>query len=542
MLKIFKALKEQERYLVTILLVVFLFGLAGISKQFYYFATSSTPDEGGTFREAMLGRVSSLNPLFAQGNSVDQDLTSLIFSGLTKYDPETKEVAGDLAYKWDISNDGLSYTFYLRDELYWHDGEILDADDIIFTYTTIQNPLFEGRIKTLFSDITLEKLDQKSIKFTLKKENAFFPGLLSLGLLPEHLLKNTAPESLRTAGFKSHPIGCGPFIFVSMSSNSAFDRVELDAFSKYHGQQSFLKKVVIFAYEEYAQLLGDADSFDGVRDLKEEDLSKMGDDYNIRALKLPRYEAAIFNLDNKILSQQKVREALSISLDQEAVLKQIGNGELVNAPLTILEGYENVYDLSKAATLLDEAGYKLGEGQSFRQDADGNKLELNLVTLASEGKSGLAESLQSEWNKLGVVINIVALDAGTLNLDYIANRNYDILLIGQNLGSDIDLYSFWHSSQAKNGQNLAQLKSIDVDLLIEKIRKTHNFATQLELTRKLADAILADYPAVFLYTPYYNYAISKNIKSPLIPENISVPSDRYALISDWYVKEKRVWK
>ncbi len=152
-------------------------------------------------------------------------------------------------------------------------------------------------------------------------------------------------------------------------------------------------------------------------------------------------------------------------------------------------------------------------------------MELNLVTLASEEKNKLAQLLQEAWQKIGIKINILTIDAGTLNLDYISNRDYDILLIGQNLGSDIDLYSFWHSSQAKNGQNLSQLKSIDVDILLERIRKTHNFETQLELTRKLADAILAEYPAIFLHTPYYNYAISHNIQNSLIPENISVPSD-----------------
>lgn len=538
-----KVLTVKDRYWVTALALVLLLSLAGLAKQFYFLGTFSTPATGGVFREGMLGRVSNLNPLFAQGNSVDQDLSRLIFAGLTKYDPETKQVVGDLAEFWELSDDHLSYTFKLRPDLKWHDGEALTSEDIVFTYQLITNPAFEGRLRALFADLKVEKLDNLSVKFTLKKENAFFPGLLNIGLLPEHLLKSANPAEIRSLSFNQHPIGAGPFRFVSLSSTTRFDRVELAAFRDYYSTTPYIPHLVILAYENQKDLLAAHNSLDGLRDLQSSDLEDLEDDFNIRSLKLPRYEAAILNLASPLLNDKNLRSALSLSLDKDQLLTNLPEkGDRVEAPIPYLEGFDPQYDPEAAKKALETGGYKKAEEQSYYQDKEGKVLELELVTLNAPNQIALASALQKAWDNFGIKINITSADAGTLNTDYLAKRAYDILLLGQNLGSDIDLYSFWHSSQSTNGQNFSQLKSIDVDLLIEKIRKTPDYDKQLELTRQLCEKILSQVPAIFLYTPYYYYAISKDVQKPFIPENLTVPADRYTMISNWYLAETRIWK
>ena len=354
-------------------------------------------------------------------------------------------------------------------------------------------------------------------------------------------MENIAVEDLRQASFNKHPVGSGPFQFISLDSSASLDRIELKSFAQYYDKEPYINRLIVSAYDDKEKLRKNIDSFDGIRDLDAEILQAYQDDFNVRKLKLPRYEALIFNLGSKNLSNKTLREALRLSLNKDDLVDDL-LGEAVYSPIPFFSNYESVYDPEKANEIFEEAGYNFEEGEEFRQDKDGNILEFSLVTLDNTQKTALAKKLQELWAAAGVKVNLIMVDAGTLNLEFLNNRNYDSLLIGQNLGSDLDLYSFWHSSQAQNGQNLSQIRSIDIDILIEKIRKTHDHNDQLTLSRQLADEILKEVPAIFLYTPYYTYAIGKNVHDPFIPENLTVPSDRYALINEWYVKEKRVWK
>ncbi|MCA1807566.1 MAG: ABC transporter substrate-binding protein, partial [Actinobacteria bacterium] len=120
------------------LLLLVMVGLFVQSRQLipYYQEVRAVP--GGTFREGILGSFTNANPLYASG-SVDGAVSKLVFSGLFQYD-QSNTLVGDLATHYEVNDDGTVYTVYLRDDVYWHDGEKFNAEDVLFTYQTIANP------------------------------------------------------------------------------------------------------------------------------------------------------------------------------------------------------------------------------------------------------------------------------------------------------------------------------------------------------------------------------------------------------------------
>ncbi|MBU1152138.1 hypothetical protein KJ632_04925, partial [Patescibacteria group bacterium] len=115
----------------------------------------------------------------------------------------------------------------------------------------------------------------------------------------------------------------------------------------------------------------------------------------------------------------------------------------------------------------------------------------------------------------------------------VMSRQYDLLYVGHNLGYNLDTYSYWHSTQANpRGQNFSNYKSFQVDTLIEEIRSTFDLDKQNELLNKLAEKMKDDVPAVFLFRPIYYYATDGKI-SGIVMDNVSFPSDRFSLVSNW---------
>ena len=119
--------------------------LLGVAMAYLAFniSTVTVPDYGGVYREGIVGNPNAINPVLSQSNPVDQDLVGLIFTGLTRND-EKGEIVPDLADHWEISPDGTTYTFHLRQDVVWHDGAPLTAADVVYTISVIQNPNFQG--------------------------------------------------------------------------------------------------------------------------------------------------------------------------------------------------------------------------------------------------------------------------------------------------------------------------------------------------------------------------------------------------------------
>jgi peptide/nickel transport system substrate-binding protein len=174
--------------------------------------TITIPDVGGVYVEGVAGTPQFINPLLAQYNQVDQDLSALIFNGLTRIDGEG-ELKPDLAESWQVSEDRLIYVFKLRQDLRWQDGEPFTAADVLFTIDLMQDPEFPGvsYLHQLWATVVAEQLDPYTIRFILPEYFPSFTQFTTIGILPRHLLRALPARDLLNHPFNLKPVGTGPF-------------------------------------------------------------------------------------------------------------------------------------------------------------------------------------------------------------------------------------------------------------------------------------------------------------------------------------------
>lgn len=178
----------------------------------------------------------------------------------------------------------------------------------------------------------------------------------------------------------------------------------------------------------------------------------------------------------------------------------------------------------------------------YRKNKQGEVLEVTLVTTETKEYQQAAELIAGLWQDIGVKTNIKFVPSKDLSRSVLRPREYDILLYGLLLGNDPDQYPFWHSSQIDYpGLNVSRYVNRSVDTMLQKIRETDNEEERANLYKQFQDALLADLPAIFLYTPTYTYATSDGVQGISL-QRIHNPSDRFANVTNWYVETKGKWK
>lgn len=498
--------------------------------------------------------IQSINPLFVDYNEADREVSRLVFSGLMKYDLEKHAIVDDMA-RLTISEDKKSYVFVLRDGLKWHDGTALTIDDVYFTFhDLIMSPAFSNDIlRTNFEGVKVEKVDEKTIKFSLEKPNVFFVSNFLTGILPQHILQDADPASILQSDFNKKPVGSGPYVVTDQveSFSDGRSQITLIRNDDYYGEKSEIELIRFIVYPTTEDLLDHIDSVNGVVKISGGNVMDFveNDRFQLVPYALPQYMAIFLNREAKILKDDNVRLALAKSVDKDAYIGDSLDKISVNTPILELKQKDWAYklDFDVANGALKTAGYKYSnddpDHKGFRLDKDGNALQLLLIArLYDEGTYQFEESkklvafLVASWKKIGINLQVEFLPVETFN-ERISKREYDLLLLGQNLGYNSDTYSFWHSTQAGPlGQNLSNYKSFKIDSLIEEIRSAFDQEQRKNKLNELAKAIKDDIPALFLYRPIYYYAMDTKV-SGVKMDNLVFPSDRLDLIGTWKFKK-----
>ncbi len=550
-------LSTKERLTLKISWAALLVCLLFVGGYAYLSRTHVVPAVGGEYTEALVGHPNYINPILAQTNDVDMDLSRLIFSGMFR---RTKDqtLEKDLVSDYEISEDQLTYTFYIRRDATWHDGQPLTANDVIYTIQAMQDPNWQSPLEPSMRGVEVKKIDDYTLTLTLTEPFAPFLSSLTFGILPEHIwfdAYKVSPQNITLSEYNTRPVGSGPFMFDALEKDSAgiMKSYQLVPYAGYYGQKPYLERISFSFYQELdsavsAAQRGDVNGLAFITSEQKVSLQEQGRGLQYQRLQLPQYTGIFFNQEHSdILAVDAVRQALIWGVDRQTIINQAlyGEGELIYTP--ILPGYIGYnadvekygFDLEKGKQILDDAGWVIPEGEQYRKKDDA-VLEFSIATVNQEEFLNTLAVLQDNWTKMGIKVNVNVYEPADIQEQIIKPRDYEALLFGEIVGTDPDPYAFWHSSQMEHpGLALAVFYQKNIDDLLETARKTSDEEQRRLKYFHFQNILAEEIPAIFLYNPYYTYVISKDIKG-VQSQYISLPSDRFADVVNWHIKTNRV--
>jgi len=546
-------LSQKEKIIIRVLLAIIIISLGFLVVRFYQRHVVYLPQEGGSYTEALVGQPMYVNPVLSQ-NDADRDISSLIFSGLFRYD-ENLELVPDLATTYEISEDKKIYTVHLRENAEWHNENPILADDILYTFETIKDEDYNSPLYQNFRGVAIERIDDYTVTFTLDEPFAPFVSNLTVGILPGHIWNDVTPANFRLAEYNTKPIGSGSFKFKELVKDRSgnIKSYVLERNTKYHGNIPYIETITFKFYPDFASAVEGVTNgnVDGVSYVPKDyrDTIKQKKDIITYAMQLPQYTAVFFNQKNELLKNKDLKQALAYAADTTRIVSEALNkqGKVIHGP--VLEGFlghnpdihKYTLDATKAASLLDEAGWKIPEGGGLRTKDDA-ELKFSLTTVDQAEYLKTAEILRENWEAIGVGIELKIMNPLRVDKEIIKPRNYEAFLYGEILGSDPDPYPFWHSSQSLNGGlNLSNYYNKDVDKLLEEARQTDNADERAKKYIDFQNILADEVPALFLYSPSYDYCIDKRVRG-IEETRITIPSDRFNSINDWYIKTRLGWE
>ncbi len=512
---------------------------------------------GGTYREGVVGKIDSLNPLYAMTES-EKSASYLMFSRLLSYD-STGSLKNDLAKSLTVSGDGTTYSVTIRDDVYWHDGEKLTAKDIKFTIDLIQSATVKSSLGSMWRGVKVQQVGDYSIEFILPAPYGPFRPALTFSVLPEHILGQVDLANLREVDFSSAPVGSGPLRFQSLRNvtiSGGYKQVlHLTVNNSYYQPPSRLNRFELHAFASQADLRqsindGEINAGANVALSDIEDQSK----WTVQDLVLQNGVFAFFNNDSESLKNANVRKALRSSLNLAAIRNQFnsvnGNHRALDLPILPeqLGDYKpeisKWFDLESATKTLQAQGYKLNNGKW--QDNSGQNLKLDVVAVKDSGYVQLAELLTEAWRDFGIEIDLNMVDLNDQNIDFVRNflqpRYYDVLIYEIALGSDPDQFAYWHSSQKfANGLNQANYSDSVSDALLSTARASNDLDLRQAKYKNFVQRWLSDAPAVALVRSNFRYALANNTQAGPSSSVLANPQTRYSALSDFLVSQRLVY-
>lgn len=507
------------------------------------------PTGGGAYTEGIVGSFSNASPVYAS-STADRAVSKLLFSGLLTFDKENN-LSPDLAANWKADARGQVYTVTLRDDLRWHDGAPLTSDDVVFTYSVIQNPDARSPLNASFQGVTVKALDAKTVTFTLANPLASFPYSLTNGLIPKHVLQDVPMADLRTIDFNTaQPVGSGPFQWQELSiegndPDERQERIALSAFQNYHHGRAKLDNITIRTFQTDEQMIASyqARELDAMAGL----LSYPSDVTDAeKTYEFPQTAAMMtfFKTTSGVLADKAVRQALVRSADPAAIRKSLGyNTRSVEAP--ILEGqlgYDPAIvqlppDIAAAKAQLEAAGWVLPANSTVRQK-DQQKLTFTLYAESSPEAATVTRLLQQQWAAVGASVKVELQTADAFQIT-LSEHSYDALLRGISIGADPDVFVYWHSSQAdvlaRGRLNFSEYKSPAADEALALARTRTDANIRIAKYKPFLTAWRDDAPALGLYQPRVLY-ITRDTVYGLEAHTVTAASDRFANVHEWMIR------
>ena len=481
--------------------------------------------------------VANLNPMI-QPRTPDSNVQCLIFDYLVIPD-ENLNYVGDLAKDWDISDDGTVYTFHLQEGVKWHDGEDFNADDVVFTLTSLASPEYtggnEGRVMSIkgaaeYQEGTadsvegIKKIDDYTVEITLTSPNAAFLSNMYVSMLPEHILAEESPADWGNDDFNRAPIGTGKYKFVEWKAGQY---ISLERNDDYFGTMPSIENVMVqFGADTTlvaALLNGEIDVL-----------------YNLPSTEIENVEAvdgvSVYNYEmmsvyyiglNQLvpaLSDLRVRQALAYALDKQTIVDTV-YGETATVADDIFPDnhwshnpdvtkYE--YNPEKAKSLLEEAGYTMNDSTGY-YEKDGQTLHLTYDMSTSTDGRQVAALIQQYWKAIGVEMEVIEQDFATLAYSKLLPNNateettadsFQCYTLGFGVEADPEEYNAYLSTSTGAGSwNFIHYSNPEVDELFKQQLLETDPDARADCFHQIAKIISDDVP----WIPMYNKATSAGL-------------------------------
>lgn len=426
----------------------------------------------------------NLDPTAGAAAAIDEVVYANVFEGLTRF-AEDGSIKPDLAKSWDISEDGLTYTFHLHDGVTFHDGTKMTANDVKFSLDRARAPDSTNAQKTLFADIkAVEVVDPLTVKVTLSKPNGSFLFNMAWGDAVIVSEKTVADEATK-------PVGTGPFMFKEWAKG---DHVTLAKYPNYWGTPAKVETATFKFISDptaafAAMMAGDIDAYPNFPAPENLDQFKADPRFKVIVGSTEGETILAMNNGKKPFNDIKVREAVAHAIDRKAVIDgaQFGYGTPIGshfAPqnpayidLTGLSKYDP--DLSKK--LLKEAGYP-----------DGFKTTLKLPPPSYARRGG--EIIAAQLRAVGIEPEIINVEWAQWLQEVFKDKNYDMTVISHTEPMDINIYARddyyfdYHSDAFKKIMS-------DLDNTTDEAKRTELLqAAQKQLANDYVNAFLFELP------------------------------------------------
>ncbi len=575
--KALKSFSKKEFYVfsgfVLAALVSMLVVLNDLNNRFMV----DVPVSGGSITEGIIGIPNKVNPVIATSNA-DKDLVALIYSGLMRR-TSNGDFIPDLAESYEVSPDGLTYTFVIRKDARFHDGEKVKADDVVFTIEKIKNPAIKSPKKDAWDMVSVEKVDDNKVVFKLKQPYISFLDNTTVGILPMHIWKDVKDADFEVSPFNIKAVGSGPYKFKSVVKNKDDNPVEyaLKSFGGFVLGVPHIKQITMISYSNEKELVqaltdGTVNQAGGISPKNASEIKQSSITINTAAT--PRIFGIFYNsTNNKIFADPNIVKAFDYAIDKKAVVDAVlyGYGTEANSPIpeTILDNDSSnttVEDnIKRANDLLEKSGWKIGPDgirikggvttvnktkkvgkktvtvQEKVNNGPVTELSFSLITGDTPELRQATEIIKTQLATIGVRVNTDKVyETGPIN-QIIKNREYEALFFGQVINHESDLYSFWHSSQRSSGLNISMYNNPKADKILEDAQKITDTEKRDEKYDEFVDIFNKDLPAILIYSPKYLYVTNDKLNNINLDTLIN-PSDRFATVYEWYANKDHVWK
>lgn len=399
MLKSWSILTPWEKIAVAFLVIALLITGVQIGHAFIEDHSTTEPQEGGVYIEGAVGKLGLINPLYTSFGSISHDITHLVFSALTKYNPATGEIVPDLA-EFQISRDKKEYTFILKKDIRWHDGTPLTSQDILFTYNDlIKNPDFNGAILNYidYSGVKIVAVDSRTVTFTLEQPDSFFLVKTMTPLLPKHLLAPIPIKNIPLSQFNESPIGSGPYRLIRINSLETYTEVSLEAFPDYYGEKPHITTLLIKIFPDFDTLFKKQGDFMAIHNVPYDYVARIlkKGTLAIQRYQLPQYVAVFINTEAPILKNKKVRLALQLATDKKSIIESVHQTQIIDTPLLEIdqENWVHQYNLKRANGSLFETEWQIPKAITPSANAEDAAIPEKIPPLSSSPSESDKETL-----------------------------------------------------------------------------------------------------------------------------------------------------